>query len=107
MSSSKRGMHPWIQLKWLISKTSNSLGYARFLKTVKCRHKRGFLVVKIFVKPDPGISLRTYHRRLKGVYPWFSRGQALGLVFDIRFSGERRASRPSECLCLPDFRRDE
>ncbi|GBE83600.1 Putative serine/threonine-protein kinase [Sparassis crispa] len=42
-----------------------SLGSARFLKTVKCRHKNGYLVVKIFVKPDPGLSLRKYHRRLK------------------------------------------
>ncbi|KAF4612681.1 hypothetical protein D9613_011717 [Agrocybe pediades] len=42
-----------------------SLGSARFLKTVKCRHKNGYLVVKIFIKPDPGISLRHYHRRLK------------------------------------------
>ncbi|KAF9450029.1 ARM repeat-containing protein [Macrolepiota fuliginosa MF-IS2] len=42
-----------------------SLGSARFLKTVKCRHRNGFLVVKVFVKPDPGLSLRTYHRRLK------------------------------------------
>ncbi|TBU59830.1 hypothetical protein BD310DRAFT_1038276 [Dichomitus squalens] len=42
-----------------------SLGSARFLKTVKCRHKNGYLVVKIFIKPDPGMSLRKYHRRLK------------------------------------------
>ena len=42
-----------------------SLGAARFLKTVKCRHPNGFLVVKIFIKPDPGLSLRTYTRRLK------------------------------------------
>ena len=44
----------------------HSLGAARFLKTVKCRHPNGFLVVKIFIKPDPGLSLRTYARRLKG-----------------------------------------
>ncbi|KAI0922943.1 hypothetical protein AcV5_009802 [Taiwanofungus camphoratus] len=42
-----------------------SMGSARFLKTVKCRHKNGYLVVKIFVKPDPGLSLRKYHRRLR------------------------------------------
>ncbi|KAI0701928.1 hypothetical protein BC835DRAFT_1321753 [Cytidiella melzeri] len=42
-----------------------SLGSARFLKTVKCRHKNGPLVVKIFVKPDPGVSLRRYYKRLK------------------------------------------
>ncbi|KAH7910911.1 hypothetical protein BJ138DRAFT_1126480 [Hygrophoropsis aurantiaca] len=42
-----------------------SLGQARFLKTVKCRHRNGFIVVKIFIKQDPGISLRNYLRRLK------------------------------------------
>jgi hypothetical protein len=66
MSSLKRGVYGL----YFLTKESEfliSLGSARFLKTVKCRHKRGFLVVKIFVKPDPGISLRTYHRRLKGV----------------------------------------
>ncbi|KZT63489.1 WD40 repeat-like protein [Daedalea quercina L-15889] len=42
-----------------------SMGSARFLKTVKCRHRNGYMVVKIFVKPDPGLSLRKYHRRLK------------------------------------------
>ncbi|KAF5350674.1 hypothetical protein D9756_008730 [Leucocoprinus leucothites] len=42
-----------------------SLGSARFLKTVKCRHRNGFLVVKVFIKPDPGLSLRTHNRRLK------------------------------------------
>ncbi|KAG6835274.1 hypothetical protein H0H93_003241, partial [Arthromyces matolae] len=42
-----------------------SLGSARFLKSVKCRHKSGSIVIKIFIKPDPGLSLRNYHRRLK------------------------------------------
>ncbi|KAF7292927.1 hypothetical protein MIND_01191800 [Mycena indigotica] len=42
-----------------------SLGSARFLKTVKCRHRNSYLVVKVFIKPDPGLSLRNYHRRLK------------------------------------------
>ncbi|KAJ4489999.1 hypothetical protein J3R30DRAFT_3277445 [Lentinula aciculospora] len=42
-----------------------SLGSARFLKTVKCRHQNGYLVVKVFIKPDPGLSLRNYLRRLK------------------------------------------
>ncbi|KAG6826329.1 hypothetical protein H0H92_000291 [Tricholoma furcatifolium] len=42
-----------------------SLGSARFLKSVKCRHKSGSVVIKIFIKPDPGLSLRNYHRRLK------------------------------------------
>ncbi|KAI0037081.1 ARM repeat-containing protein [Vararia minispora EC-137] len=40
-------------------------GSARFLKTVRCRHKNGFLIVKIYIKPDPGINLRKYQRKLK------------------------------------------
>ncbi|KAG8960407.1 Serine/threonine-protein kinase [Tulasnella sp. 419] len=42
-----------------------SLGASRFLKTVKGRHKNGPVVIKIFIKPDPGLSLRSYKRRLK------------------------------------------
>ncbi|PFH53431.1 hypothetical protein AMATHDRAFT_187356 [Amanita thiersii Skay4041] len=42
-----------------------SLGSARFLKTVKCRHRNGYLVIKIYIKSDPGISLISYHKRLK------------------------------------------
>lgn len=45
-----------------------SLGSARFLKTVKCRHKNGYLVVKVFIKPDPGVSLRNHQRRLKSEF---------------------------------------
>lgn len=49
----------------LLADVTYSLGSARFLKTVKCRHRNGYLVVKIFIKPDPGMSLRRYHKRLK------------------------------------------
>ncbi|KAF5339043.1 hypothetical protein D9758_014111 [Tetrapyrgos nigripes] len=42
-----------------------SLGSSRFLKTVKCRHRNGYLIVKVFIKPDPGLTLRNYTRRLK------------------------------------------
>ncbi|KAF8653642.1 hypothetical protein AX16_003794 [Volvariella volvacea WC 439] len=42
-----------------------SLGTSRFLKTVKCRHRNGYLVIKIFIKPDPGFPLRNYIKRLK------------------------------------------
>lgn len=42
-----------------------SLGSARFLKTVKCRQRNGYLVIKVFVKSDPGLSLLPYHKRLK------------------------------------------
>lgn len=46
---------------------SVSLGTSRFLKTVKCGTRNGPLVVKIFIKPDPDLSLRTYASRLKGL----------------------------------------
>lgn len=42
-----------------------SLGTSRFLKTVRCRHRNGLVVVKIYIKPDLGASLQTYQRRLK------------------------------------------
>jgi phosphoinositide-3-kinase regulatory subunit 4 len=42
-----------------------SIGHSRFLKTVKANHRNGPLLIKIFVKPDPGLTvLRTYHSRL-------------------------------------------
>jgi phosphoinositide-3-kinase, regulatory subunit 4 len=43
-----------------------SLGSSRLLKTVRCRHRNGLVVVKIYIKPDLGASLRKYQRRLKG-----------------------------------------
>ncbi|GAA5899743.1 hypothetical protein JCM5296_004211 [Sporobolomyces johnsonii] len=42
-----------------------SMGSSRFLKTVRARHRQGALVVKLFVKPDPSLSLKPYHRRIK------------------------------------------
>ncbi|KAK7461133.1 Serine/threonine-protein kinase [Stygiomarasmius scandens] len=42
-----------------------SLGSSRFLKTVKCRHRNGYLVIKVFIKPDPGLTLRNYLRRIR------------------------------------------
>lgn len=43
-----------------------SIGQARFLKTVRCRHRNGPLVIKIFIKHDPSVSLKAYHRKQKG-----------------------------------------
>ncbi|EJD02926.1 uncharacterized protein FOMMEDRAFT_123012 [Fomitiporia mediterranea MF3/22] len=42
-----------------------SLGSSRFLKTVRCRHRNGFLVAKIYVKPDNNQLDEKYMRRLK------------------------------------------
>jgi len=44
-----------------------SLGSSRFLKTVRSRHRNGPVVVKIYIKPDLGLSLSRYQRRLKGM----------------------------------------
>ncbi|KAK9768737.1 Serine/threonine-protein kinase [Basidiobolus ranarum] len=37
-----------------------SLGSARFMKTIRGKHKEGSVVVKIFIKPDADISLKPY-----------------------------------------------
>ncbi|WVW81748.1 hypothetical protein I302_103744 [Kwoniella bestiolae CBS 10118] len=42
-----------------------SLSSSRFLKTILARHAYGPIVLKIFIKPDPGMSLRVIQRRLK------------------------------------------
>jgi hypothetical protein len=44
-----------------------SLGSSRFLKTVRCRHRNGPVVVKIYIKPDLGLSLGRYQRNLRGM----------------------------------------
>lgn len=42
------------------------LGKVRFLKTLKCVHTDGPVVVKVYLKPNPGIDLSPYSARLKG-----------------------------------------
>ncbi|ORX99188.1 ARM repeat-containing protein [Basidiobolus meristosporus CBS 931.73] len=37
-----------------------SLGSARFMKTIRCKHKEGSVVVKIFIKPYAELSLKPY-----------------------------------------------
>lgn len=44
-----------------------SLGSARFLKTIRARHKKGTAVVKIFLKPGPNYSLKRYLKRLERI----------------------------------------
>lgn len=43
----------------------HSLSASRFLKTILVRHEYGLLVLKLFIKPDPLMTLRVYQRRLK------------------------------------------
>jgi phosphoinositide-3-kinase, regulatory subunit 4 len=78
--------------------TFESIGSARFLKTVKCRHRNGYLVIKVFIKPDPGLSLRTYLRRLKS--------ESISFLFVSRnnnclYSGQGIFGRYSKYLQLP------
>lgn len=47
---------------------TQSLGSSRFLKTVRCRHRNGPVVVKIYIKPDLGLSLSRYQRNSKGMW---------------------------------------
>ncbi|SCV71242.1 BQ2448_2830 [Microbotryum intermedium] len=42
-----------------------SMGTSRFLKTIRARHRSGALVVKVFVKDDPGLSFKGFEERIK------------------------------------------
>lgn len=42
------------------------MGSSRFLKAVRARHREGALVVKVFIKPDPSVSLKQFAKRIKG-----------------------------------------
>lgn len=44
----------------------DSLGSARFMKTIRGRQRDGTVVVKIFVKPESGYSLKRIARKLNG-----------------------------------------
>jgi phosphoinositide-3-kinase regulatory subunit 4 len=46
--------------------TYDSLGSARFMKTIRGRQREGTVVVKIFVKPESGYSLKRIARKLNG-----------------------------------------
>jgi phosphoinositide-3-kinase regulatory subunit 4 len=48
-----------------IKLTILSLSSSRFLKTILARHAYGPLVLKIFIKPEEAIYLRTIQKRLK------------------------------------------
>ncbi|KAJ3412367.1 Serine/threonine-protein kinase [Chytridiales sp. JEL 0842] len=42
-----------------------SLGSARFMKTIRCKHKEGPVIVKLFIKSDPSVSLRQIVKDIK------------------------------------------
>jgi hypothetical protein len=58
----------------------SSIGHSRFLKTIKAAHPNGPLVVKVFVKADPSLSLLVHRRRLKGACVRAGAGRAFGWV---------------------------
>ena len=45
-----------------------TLSGARFLKTIRARHKNGLVVVKVFTKPYATLSLKEYVQGLIGIY---------------------------------------
>lgn len=47
----------------------SSLGQGWFLKTLRCIHEEGTVVVKVFVKRDQNLKLDEYEERLKGFLP--------------------------------------
>lgn len=49
------------------AKADHSLGSSRFLKTLRCTQPLGSVVVKIFVKHDPEISLDPYLQDLAAI----------------------------------------
>jgi hypothetical protein len=44
-----------------------SIGTARFMKTLRGRHKDGYVVIKLFIKPELGINLATQVEKIKGI----------------------------------------
>lgn len=49
------------------------LGSSRLLRVVRVRHPLGFLVAKIFIKPDTSMSLSALAQRVRSVFPANSR----------------------------------
>lgn len=45
-----------------------SIGSARFLKTVRGRHRNGPLVIKVFIKPSADLTLRDHKARLRSMF---------------------------------------
>lgn len=50
----------------MLTRITHRMGSSRFLKAVRARHTDGALVVKVFIKPDPAISLKQFAKRIKG-----------------------------------------
>lgn len=57
--------HPLTPSAFLTATHPIRLGTSRFLKTVRALHQDGPLVVKVFYKADPSVSLKPHIRRIK------------------------------------------
>lgn len=101
MTKGERASQPFpTELKREHSADLRSLSSSRFLKTILARHANGPLVLKIFIKPDPNMSLRLAQRRLKSTSLQYIRYlmRAWGLI-------NRRAEthgQHAECQHVPD-----
>ncbi|KAJ3310175.1 Serine/threonine-protein kinase, partial [Gonapodya sp. JEL0774] len=42
-----------------------SMGTSRFMKTIRCAHREGTVVVKVFLKPETGLALHKYKDELR------------------------------------------
>lgn len=68
---------------------TSSLGTSRFLKTIRARHHAGRIVVKVFVKTDPTLSLKSQFKRLQG-------HSSLSAIFGFQLT--QAAQRKSTCF---------
>lgn len=84
----------------------HSMGTSRFLKTIRGRHKQGALVVKVFVKADPAVSLKAFHRRIKGLQSSTLLLVQPELTSASLRSGAGSSRRLSQCPPLPASHRD-
>jgi phosphoinositide-3-kinase regulatory subunit 4 len=54
-----------------------NLGAARFMKTVRARHKDGLVVARVVMKPYANLNLDVYVKRLLG---WFQQLQSFSKI---------------------------
>lgn len=59
-----------------------SLGAARFMKSIRARHKDGLVVAKVVMKPYQELTLDKYVRMLLGKYLYFPYGTVRADLFN-------------------------
>lgn len=91
------------ELTWASFPPCSSMGSSRFLKCVRARHRHGALVAKVFVKSDPSLSLKPFHRRIKGApLPLLSHESSLTSTYGP--PADSRARRPRRLPQCPALR---